>query len=105
MKKQGAGGVVVNHFSCQRTYPSRRPRSTRSLLADGSTRRVADDSKGEIGDLDEQVGVEHTFAPDGVEVGERFFCDGFLDGFSRGLQLLNAIAGGDKHVPEFRKVR
>src|SRR6266404_8518687 len=44
-------------------------------------------------------------APDGVEVGERLFRDGFLGGFSRGLQFLHAIAGGDEHVAEFREVR
>src|SRR4051812_7107065 len=33
------------------------------------------------------------------------FSDGFLGGFSRGLQFLNAIARSDEHVPEFREVR
>src|SRR6266849_3102799 len=62
------------------------------------------DSEREIDDLDELVGVEDAFAPDGVEIGERLFRDGFLDGFSGGLQFLYAIAGGDDHVPEFREL-
>jgi len=33
------------------------------------------------------------------------FRDGFQYGFTSGLQFLNAIAGGDEHVPEFREVR
>ncbi len=55
--------------------------------------------------LDELVGADDAIAPDGVEIGERLFRDGFQGGFSRGLQFLNAIAGGDEHVPEFREVR
>jgi hypothetical protein len=62
-------------------------------------------SKRQIDDLDELVGVDHAFAPDGIEIGERFFRDGFLSRFSRGLQFLNTIAGGLEHVPEFRQVR
>jgi len=50
------------------------------------------DSQRQIGDLDELVAVDDAFAPDGVEIGERFFRDGFHCGFSRGLQFLNAIA-------------
>ena len=46
---------------------------------------VGGDSKRKIGDLDELVAVEHGFAPDGVEIGERFFRYGFLDRFSGGL--------------------
>src|SRR5260370_39917108 len=61
------------------------------------------DSEREIDDLDELVGVEDAFAPDGVEIGERFFRDGFLGGFSGGLQFLHAIAGGGEHVAEFRE--
>jgi hypothetical protein len=48
-------------------------------------------SKRQIDDLDELVGVDHAFAPDGIEIGERFFRDGFLSRFSRGLQFLNTI--------------
>jgi hypothetical protein len=45
------------------------------------------------------------FAPDWVEIGERFFRDGFQGGFPRGLQFLNAIARSNEHVPRFREVR
>ncbi len=55
-------------------------------------------------DLDELVGVDDAFAPNGVEIGERLFRDGFLGGFTRGLQFLNALARSDEHVPEFREV-
>jgi hypothetical protein len=41
----------------------------------------------------------------GFEIGERPFRDGFQGGFSSGLQFLNALAGGDEHVPRFREVR
>src|SRR5260370_42277145 len=64
---------------------------------------LAGDSEREIDDLDELVGVEQAFAPDGVEIGEGLFRDGFLGGFSGGLQFLHAIAGGDEHVAEFRE--
>src|SRR6266478_9238027 len=64
-----------------------------------------EDSEREIDDLDELVGVEDAFAPDGVEIGERLFRGGFVGGFSRGLQFLHAIAGGDEHVAEFREAR
>src|SRR5260370_21489302 len=66
---------------------------------------LAGDSEREIDDLDERVGVEQAVAPDGVEIGERLSRDGFLGGFSRGLQFLHAIAGGDEHVAEFRELR
>ena len=62
-------------------------------------------SEDQIGDLDELVAVDDPVAPDGVEIGERLFRNCFLGGFSRELQFLNAIAGSDEHVPEFRKVR
>jgi hypothetical protein len=65
----------------------------------------AADSERQIDDLDKLVAVDYSFAPDGVEIGERLFRDGFLGGFSRRLQFLNAIARGDEHVPEFREVR
>jgi hypothetical protein len=56
-------------------------------------------------DFDELVAVDDASTPDAVEIGEWLFRNGFLGGFSRGLQFLNAIAGGDEHVPEFREVR
>ena len=62
-------------------------------------------SQRQIDDLDELVAVDDTFAPDGLEIGERLFRDSFLGGFSRGLQFLNAIARSDEHVPGFREVR
>src|SRR5258705_173523 len=64
----------------------------------------AGDSERQIDDLDELVAVDDAFAPDGFEIGERLFRDGFLGRVSRGLQFLNAIAGGDEHVPGFREV-
>src|SRR6202521_4324535 len=63
------------------------------------------DSERQIDDLDPLVRVDDAFAPDRVEIGERLFRNGFLGGFSRGLQCLNAIARSDEHVPEFREVR
>src|SRR5712672_3785798 len=65
----------------------------------------AGDSERQIDDLDELVAVDDAFAPDGFEIGERLFRDGFQGGFSSGPQFLNAIAGGDEHVPGFREVR
>jgi hypothetical protein len=55
--------------------------------------------------LDKLVAVDDAFSPDGVEIGERLFRDSFLDGFSRRLQFLDAIARSDEHVAEFREVR
>ena len=55
--------------------------------------------------MDELVAIDDAFAPDGVEIGEGLFRDGFQGGFSRGLQFLNAIARSDEHVPGFREVR
>src|SRR5882762_9812774 len=66
--------------------------------------RTAGDSERQIDDLDPLVAVDEAFAPDGVEIGEWLLRDGFLGGFSRGLQFLNAIARSDQHVPESREV-
>ncbi len=77
----------------------------RPLTDCSSGKYSAGDSERQIEDLDELVAVDDAFAPDGFEIGERLFRDGFLGGFSRGLQFLNAIAGGDEHVPGFREVR
>ena len=78
----------------------------KAVLTDCSSEKYsAGDSERQIDDLDELVAVDDAFAPDGVEIGERLFRDGFLGGFSRRLQFLNAIARGDEHVPEFREVR
>ena len=62
-------------------------------------------SEYQVDDLDELVTVDDAFAPDRVEIGERLFGDSFLCGFSRGLQLLNAVAGGNERVAKFREVR
>jgi hypothetical protein len=43
--------------------------------------------------------------PDGIEIGERLFRDGFQSGFSRCFQFLNVIARSNEHVVGFRKVR
>ena len=51
------------------------------------------------------IGVDDALAPDGVEIGERLFRDGFQGGFSCRLQFLNAIARSGEHVPGFHKVR
>lgn len=59
----------------------------------------------EIDDLDEDVAVEEAFAPIGLEIGEGLCGDGFLGGFAGGLQLLDAVAGGDEHLAEFGEVR
>src|SRR5277367_216164 len=61
-------------------------------------------SESQIDDLDEEVGAEHAFGPDCVEIGERFFRGRFLVGLARGFQFLNAIAGGYEHVAEFGQV-
>src|SRR6266404_5702497 len=75
-------------------------------LTDSSSGKYsAGDSERQIGDLDPLIGVDDAFAPNGVEIGERLFRDGFQDGFSRRLQFLNAIARSDEHVPRFHKVR
>ena len=62
-------------------------------------------SEDQIDDLDELVAVDDPVAPDGIEIGERLFRNGFLGGFSRELQFLNAIAGSDEYVSEFREIR
>jgi hypothetical protein len=54
--------------------------------------------------MDPLIGVDDAFAPDGIEIGERFFRNGFLGGFSRGLQFLNAIARSDEHVSGFHEI-
>src|SRR5260370_36223232 len=83
-----------------------RNRVRKAVLTDCSSgKSSAADSERQIEDLDELVAVDDAFAPDGFEIGERPFRDGFQDGFSSGLQFLNAIAGGDEHVPGFREVR
>src|SRR6266849_10045952 len=75
-------------------------------LTDSSSGKYsAGDSERQIDDLDPLVGVDDAFAPDGVEIGEWLFRDGFLGGLSRGLQFLNAIERSDEHVPGFREVR
>jgi hypothetical protein len=74
-----------------------------AVLTDCSSGKYsAADSERQIDDLDELVAVDDAFAPDGVEIGERLFRDGFLRGFSRGLQFLNAIARSDEHVTGFQ---
>src|SRR6266849_6732748 len=65
----------------------------------------AGDSERQIEDVDPLVAVDDAFAPDGFEIGERLFRGGFLGGFSRRFQFLNAIARSDEHVPGFREVR
>src|SRR6201984_3119350 len=75
-------------------------------LTDSSSGKYsAEGSEGQIDDLDPLVAVDDAFTPDGFEIGEWLFRDGFLGGFSRGLQFLNAIARSDEHVPEFLEVR
>src|SRR6266852_3686559 len=119
MKKRGEGGAAFNHSFVPATSMEglvRAMRGWRDELAatrdgarfiapDATALPLAGDSEREVGDLDELVGVEHAFAPDGIEIGERLFCDGFVGGFSGRLQFLYAIAGGDEHVAEFREVR
>src|SRR5580700_10055885 len=74
-------------------------------LADSSSGKYSvGDSECQIDDLDPLVAVDDAFAPDGVEIGERLFPNGFLGKLSRRLQFLNAIARSDQHVPEFREV-
>ena len=54
--------------------------------------------KGQIDDLDEEIAAEHALSPSSVEIGERLGSGGLLNGFSRGLQFLNAIPRGNEHV-------
>src|SRR5882724_1621698 len=64
-------------------------------LTDSSSGKYSvGDSERQIDDLDPLVGVDDAFAPDGVEIGEWLFRDGFLGELSRGLQFLDGIARG-----------
>src|SRR5919109_1247916 len=73
-----------------------------SKLSAVSSRLLASSSsKHGVQDLDVHVAGEEAVAPGVFEVGERLGGDGFLRGFSRGLQLANALACRDQHVAEF----
>src|SRR6267142_6210205 len=84
----------LNHGAAEHARRKRllaaRIRVRKAVLTDClSGKHSVGDSERHIDDLDELLGVDDAFAPNGVEIGEWLFRDGFQYGFPSGLQFLN----------------